>query len=274
MAASTARQCRRREVDSTHSVSRYQASSRESGCDMAVTLAQRSALDPARVHGGSAQALPMEKFVIDGGVPLRGTIVPGRQQERRAADPRRLGPDRATRSSSATSRGSATSRRCSSVLGARRHASTGATTTRSRSARPAWTGRARRPRAAPSASARRSCSPARCWRASGAPSMPPPGGDVIGRRRLDPHLDAFSCLGATFEHHARHRHRGAGRAARRRRLHGRAVRDGDRERADGRRAHARHDRDRQRRLRAARPGPRADAREDGRRHRAASARTS
>ena len=28
--------------------------------------------------------------------------------------------------------------------------------------------------------------------------MPPPGGDVIGRRRLDPHLDAFAALGATF----------------------------------------------------------------------------
>ena len=27
--------------------------------------------------------------------------------------------------------------------------------------------------------------------------MPPPGGDTIGRRRLDPHLDAFSDLGAT-----------------------------------------------------------------------------
>ncbi|MFM8763078.1 MAG: UDP-N-acetylglucosamine 1-carboxyvinyltransferase [Solirubrobacterales bacterium] len=27
--------------------------------------------------------------------------------------------------------------------------------------------------------------------------MPPPGGDVIGRRRLDPHLDAFAALGAT-----------------------------------------------------------------------------
>ncbi len=30
--------------------------------------------------------------------------------------------------------------------------------------------------------------------------MPPPGGDVIGRRRLEPHLDAFSALGATYEH--------------------------------------------------------------------------
>ncbi len=30
--------------------------------------------------------------------------------------------------------------------------------------------------------------------------MPPPGGDVIGRRRLDPHLDAFRALGATVQH--------------------------------------------------------------------------
>ena len=29
--------------------------------------------------------------------------------------------------------------------------------------------------------------------------MPPPGGDVIGRRRLDPHLDAFRALGALVE---------------------------------------------------------------------------
>jgi UDP-N-acetylglucosamine 1-carboxyvinyltransferase len=33
----------------------------------------------------------------------------------------------------------------------------------------------------------------------GAAAMPPPGGDVIGRRRLDPHLDAFRALGATVE---------------------------------------------------------------------------
>jgi UDP-N-acetylglucosamine 1-carboxyvinyltransferase len=31
-------------------------------------------------------------------------------------------------------------------------------------------------------------------------SMPPPGGDVIGRRRLDPHLDAFRALGASVDH--------------------------------------------------------------------------
>src|SRR3954453_583625 len=34
---------------------------------------------------------------------------------------------------------------------------------------------------------------ARCGRVE----IPPPGGDVIGRRRLDPHLDAFRALGAT-----------------------------------------------------------------------------
>lgn len=33
----------------------------------------------------------------------------------------------------------------------------------------------------------------------GRANMPPPGGDVIGRRRLDPHLDAFRALGATVE---------------------------------------------------------------------------
>ena len=32
----------------------------------------------------------------------------------------------------------------------------------------------------------------------GRADMPPPGGDVIGRRRLDPHLDAFRALGATI----------------------------------------------------------------------------
>jgi UDP-N-acetylglucosamine 1-carboxyvinyltransferase len=34
----------------------------------------------------------------------------------------------------------------------------------------------------------------------GSALMPPPGGDVTGRRRLDPHLDAFRALGAVVEH--------------------------------------------------------------------------
>jgi UDP-N-acetylglucosamine 1-carboxyvinyltransferase len=33
----------------------------------------------------------------------------------------------------------------------------------------------------------------------GTARMPPPGGDVIGRRRLDPHLDAFRALGAVVD---------------------------------------------------------------------------
>jgi UDP-N-acetylglucosamine 1-carboxyvinyltransferase len=33
----------------------------------------------------------------------------------------------------------------------------------------------------------------------GRADMPPPGGDVIGRRRLDPHLDAFRALGAEVD---------------------------------------------------------------------------
>jgi UDP-N-acetylglucosamine 1-carboxyvinyltransferase len=37
----------------------------------------------------------------------------------------------------------------------------------------------------------------------GKADMPPPGGDVIGRRRLDPHLDAFRALGASIEHDER-----------------------------------------------------------------------
>ncbi len=38
----------------------------------------------------------------------------------------------------------------------------------------------------------------------GRASVPPPGGDVIGRRRLDPHIHAFAELGASFELGARY----------------------------------------------------------------------
>ena len=99
----------------------------------------------------------------------------------------------------------------------------------------------------------------------GKATMPPPGGDVIGRRRLDPHLDAFRALGATVEHGTRHRdHRARRRPAPVRLLHGRAVRDGHGERADGRGRRRGHDDHPQRRLRAARAGRRADAQQDGR----------
>src|SRR4051812_7349907 len=69
IAVSTARQWRRKDSDSTHSVSRDQASSRERLTDMAVRLAEPP-------NPPLAAPVLMEKFVIDGGVPLRGTVVP------------------------------------------------------------------------------------------------------------------------------------------------------------------------------------------------------
>src|ERR671933_1387632 len=38
----------------------------------------------------------------------------------------------------------------------------------------------------------------------GRASVPPPGGDVIGRRRLDPHIHAFAELGADIELNGRY----------------------------------------------------------------------
>ena len=101
----------------------------------------------------------------------------------------------------------------------------------------------------------------------GHADMPPPGGDVIGRRRLDPHLDAFRALGARFVHErdiVLTAPDGGLRA-------GEVFMDEPSVMATENAVMAaaltpRHDGDRQRRLRAARPGPRADAREDGRRH--------
>src|SRR5215204_1334009 len=71
MAVSTASTWRRSESDSVHSQKRFLASSRERGVDMAVTLARLLPADPRRSPHAS-----MEKFVIEGGVPLSGTIVP------------------------------------------------------------------------------------------------------------------------------------------------------------------------------------------------------
>src|SRR6185503_15760447 len=78
---------RRSDSDSVHSVRRVHASSRESCTCMAVTLAQRagepgsqaesvrSTLSARRLRAIQAPPLPVEKFVIQGGQPLSGTIV-------------------------------------------------------------------------------------------------------------------------------------------------------------------------------------------------------
>ena len=71
VAVDTAWQWRRSDVDSTQSVRRVQASSRESLTDMVVTLAER----PLSATPRTRPAL-MEKFVIEGGRPLEGTVVP------------------------------------------------------------------------------------------------------------------------------------------------------------------------------------------------------
>ena len=75
----------------------------------------------------------------------------------------------------------------------------------------------------------------------GDAQMPPPGGDFIGRRRLDAHLDAFKRPRRPRRRLPLDRAERAGRPLRLRDLHGRALGDGHRERADGGGADARAD---------------------------------
>ena len=96
--------------------------------------------------------------------------------------------------------------------------------------------------------------------------LPRPGGDKIGRRRLDTHLLALRQLGADVEGerllraHAQRRVQGG------RHLPRRSQRDGDGERGHGRRGRQGDVVDPQRRIRAPRPGslprPECDGRED------------
>src|ERR687886_1915172 len=190
IAASTARQCRRRDSDSTHSVSRDHASSRESLTDMAVRLAERP-LPP--------RAAPprMEKFVIDGGAPLEGTVVPAGNKN--GALPilaasvltteevvvRNVPRIRDVEAMLRVLRGIGVTvewRDDNEVVICAAGVDRDAHVEREHAERI----RASFLLAGPLL--------ARFGRAD----MPPPGGDVIGRRRLDPHLDAFRSLGATF----------------------------------------------------------------------------
>ena len=216
-------------------------------------------------HGvGSLAAAPMEKFVIEGGVPLSGTVVPAGNKN--AALPllacALLTEERVTLHNVPRIRDTEALLELLADLGVtvERPEPNTVVAVRGERAQDATS-----TPTLPSGSAPRSWPPARCSRASARATMPPPGGDVIGRRRLDPHLDAFRALGATVEHGRDIVDQGARRRPDAvRLLHGRAVRDGYRERADGRRGDRRHDDHPQRRLRAARAGPRADAQQDGR----------
>src|SRR6476620_1358292 len=191
MAVSTARHWRRRESDSTHSVRRDQASSSESLTDMAVRLAEPP-------NPSLAAPVRMEKFVIDGGVPLRGTVVPAGNKNGAlpilAASvltaeevvvrnvPRIRDVEamlRVLRGIGVTVEWRDDNEVCLCAAGVDPEA----TIDREHATRI----RASFLLAGP------------LLARFGHADMPPPGGDVIGRRRLDPHLDAFRSLGARYE---------------------------------------------------------------------------
>src|SRR6478609_7105684 len=200
--------CRSKDSDVVHSVSRVHASSRES-CGMAVTLAERSrnaapradespAVRPAlRPRATLAPPIQMEKFVIQGGVPLAGTIVPAGNKN--GALPILaaclLTDDEVILRNVPRIRDVEAMTLLLEQLGARVQ----------------WLG---------PGEISIDSSTVDNWevdlelaeriRASfllagpllarfGHAQMPPPGGDVIGRRRLDPHLDAFRALGASVD---------------------------------------------------------------------------
>src|SRR4051794_2541387 len=182
MAASTARQWRRRDSEATHSSSRLLASSREIVRGMPVNVA----------------APPMEKFVIEGGVPLSGSVTPAGNKnaalpilaacllttEEVVVDNVPLIQDVRTMLALLERLGVSVEWRsdhevalCAADVGS-------------------------------DAEVDRELS--ELIRASfllagpllarfGRATLPPPGGDVIGRRRLDPHLDAFTGLGAQHD---------------------------------------------------------------------------
>src|SRR5215213_7429659 len=195
MAASTASTCLRSDGDSVHSQKRDQASGRESSSDMVGTLAQL----PGRADVRAPVLAPlMEKFVIEGGVPLSGTVVPAGNKNAAlpllaacllTAEPVVLHNVPRIRDTEALLT-------LLEALGVRIQRSDGNTIhlqaddirTTDVDATLAERIRASFLVAGP------------LLARFGSALLPPPGGDVIGRRRLDPHLDAFRALGAHVEH--------------------------------------------------------------------------
>src|SRR3954471_12455759 len=190
MAVETARQWRRSDSEETHSHSRSQASSRESRTDMVVTLAEPSALPRTRRL--------MEKFVIDGGTPLSGTVIPAGNKN--AALP--------ILAASALTADEVVVRNVPRI----RDVEAMLDILRGLGARVEWRSAHEVAIAAadlpdPDAIDRAKSEQIRASFLLAGPLlarygravMPPPGGDVIGRRRLDPHLDAFRALGADYK---------------------------------------------------------------------------
>ena len=145
----------------------------------------------------------MDKFVIEGGYPLSGTVVPAgnknaalpilaasllTEEEVVVGNVPRI---RDVDVDAGPARGPRRERRVARRARGRRCAPSSLTSTEvdAELASP-------HPRVVP---ARR----ARCWPAPARRACPPPGGDFIGRRRLDPHLDALRALGAQIDVDAR-----------------------------------------------------------------------
>ena len=196
MAASTARTCLRSDGDSVHSQKRDHASGRESSSDMVGTLAQL----PGRTSVRPAPSFPplMEKLVIEGGVPLSGTVVPAGNKN--AALPLLaaclLTEEQVVLHNVPRIRDTEALIGLLEDLGVKVERGEGNTV-----------------RLHADEVSKTDVDPvlAERIRASflvagpllarfGEALLPPPGGDVIGRRRLDPHLDAFRALGAIVEH--------------------------------------------------------------------------
>src|SRR5215216_4662959 len=199
MAASTARTCLRSDGDSVHSQKRDQASGRESSKDMVGTLAQL----PGRADARSSQAPePLsESFVIRGGQALSGRIRAAGNKN--AALPNLaaclLTSEPVVLHNVPRIRDVETMMALIAGLGAEAE----------------WVGDNEvRVHAADVSSHELDAELSSRIRASfllagpllarlGRASVPPPGGDVIGRRRLDPHIHAFAELGAEVDIGAR-----------------------------------------------------------------------
>src|SRR4051794_11495933 len=159
---------------------------------MAVTLAQR----PRTASGGTpGRTPPMEKFVIDGGVPLSGTVVPAGNKN--GALP--------CLAACALTPGEVVVRNVPRI----RDVEAMLDLLEALGATVEWRGDHEVAVCAAGITAEAVVDTplAERIRASfllagpllarfGRATMPAPGGDVIGRRRLDPHLDAFRALGA------------------------------------------------------------------------------
>ena len=158
---------------------------------MAVTLAP---LADAGLPAAAPESL-MEKFVIEGGVPLSGTVVPAGNKN--GALP--------ILAAALLTEEEVVVRNVPRIRDVEAMLALLARPRRARRLDRRARGRARGGRPRPPTSVDRDLSER--IRASfllagpllarfGRVVMPPPGGDVIGRRRLDPHLDAFRALGA------------------------------------------------------------------------------